>query len=204
MIQRYLLCLFLIFAVIGCSKSQNDLRFEQKVFYEVVPKIIDLQFGDLSGKYMIPKILEDSTSVWVEETSVNTILGIRDSVYEFNSSFYEKYVNQHFSNMNLTFDATSIGKKFRLDITKLEKKEDYDYKYLSEVPGPQKRYERSKDFYLLGLMGFSRIQFDDQKKFGILDFTANCGQQCGVTALVYIKNNNEIWEIDEIEPVIYE
>ena len=127
-----------------------------------------------------------------------------DSVYGFDESFYDKYINLHFSNMGLEFDALNIGNGYKLDISKIESREDYDYKYLSEVPGPQKRWKKSKNFYLLGLIGFSRIQFDRKKEFGILDFKATCGQQCGLTALVYLKKDGGNWEIDEIESIIME
>jgi hypothetical protein len=170
----------------------------------VVPKIIDSQIADLKGPYMIQKSTGDSTFVWIEETSVNAIVGIMDSVYGFDQSFYDKYVNLHFSDMGLEFDTLNIGKSYKLDISKIESREDYNYKYLSEVPGPKIRWKRSKDFYLLGLIGFSRIQFDKKKKFGILDFKATCGQQCGLTALVYLKNDGGNWEIDEIESIIME
>ncbi|PRX56660.1 hypothetical protein [Flagellimonas meridianipacifica] len=199
---KYLLSIFSILTVCNYSNGQTDLKFERKVFYEVVPKIIDSQFPKWQGVFKIKKTLGDNISIWTEETSVNAIIGIMDSVYGFNNSFYNKYINLYFSDTELKFDTLKIGNNYRLDILKIKKREDYNYKYLSEVPGPEKRWNRSKDFYLLGLIGFSRILFDEKKKFGIMDFSATCGQQCGLTALVYLKNENGNWVIDEIESIL--
>ncbi len=201
---KNILIIFSSLAVFSCSNGQTDLNFEQEVLYEVIPKIIDSQFENLQGTFMIQKATSDSTSVWIQETSVNAIVGIMDSVYGFDQSFYDKYVNLHFSDIGLEFISLNAGNDYKLDISKIETKEDYKYKYLSEVPGPKKRWKRSKDFYLLGLIGFSRIQFDQKKKHGIMDFKLTCGQQCGLTALVYLKNDGGDWEIDEIESIVME
>ncbi|MEM9078698.1 MAG: hypothetical protein AAGC43_16780 [Bacteroidota bacterium] len=202
--MKYFLSIFSIIAVLSCSNGQTDLKFEQQVFYEVVPKIIDAQFPKWEGGFMVKKKLDDDKFVWTEETSVNAIIGIMDSVSGFNDPFYNKYINLHYSDTELKLDTLNIKSSYKLDISKIEKREDYNYKYFSEVPGPEKRWNKSKDFYLLGLIGFSRIQFDEKKKFGIIDFSMTCGQQCGLTALVYLKNENEDWIIDEIESIIME
>lgn len=201
---KFILPIFFIFAVFGCSNKKAKLKFEQNVFYQVVPKIIESQFSDFKGPFMIKSKIEDGSYVWSEEESVNAIIGIMDSVYGFDEPFYYKYVKQHFSNLELKFDTLNYEKGYQLDISKIEKIENYTCQYYGELPGPNKRWIKSKDFYLLGLIGFSRIKFDEKKQYGVMDFKTTCGQQCGVTAIVYLKNMGERWEVDKIEPIIME
>ncbi|WP_422862108.1 hypothetical protein [Flagellimonas sp. W118] len=146
----------------------------------------------------------DGSSVWRKETSANTIIGILDSVYEFDQKFYKKYINLHFSNHDLKLAKLNSAKGYKLDISKIKKSKNYYYQYLSEIPDSKIRWKRKKEFYLMGLVGFSRIYFDKERKNGVLDFTMSCGQQCGMTALVYLKNENGDWKVDEIESIIEE
>lgn len=188
---------------LSCSNGQTDLQFEKQVFYQVAPEIIDSEFPDTSRGFMVQKTV-DSSSVWVRETSVNAVIGILDSVYGFNQAFYEEYINFHFSNDDFKLDELNSQKSYKLDISKIKKKRSYNFKYLSEIPDSKKRWKREEKFYLMGLIGFSRIKFDKERRKGILDFTMSCGQQCGLTALVYLKNDNGNWKVDEIESIIEE
>ncbi len=201
--SKHLVSTLLIVAVFNFSNGQNESQFERNVFYKVVPEIIDSQFPNPKGFFILKK-QGDSTSVLVRETSVNAIIGIVDSVYDFNHLFYNKYINLHFPDKTVKFDKQNNGNSYKIDVSKIEKRNDYNYKHLSEIPPPDNRWKKSKDFYLIGLIGFSRIQFDEKKGLGIMDFVLNCGEQCGVTALVYLKNNNGNWEVDEIESIMIE
>nr|WP_299488329.1 hypothetical protein [uncultured Allomuricauda sp.] len=198
-------CLFGISIIVflGCSSRQTGLQFEQKVLYQIVPQIIDSEFPDTSEGFMLKKTV-DGSSVWMKETSANTIIGILDSVYEFDQKFYKKYINLHFSNHDLKLAKLNSAKAYKLDISKIKKSKNYYYQYLSEIPDSKIRWKRKKEFYLMGLVGFSRIYFDKERKNGVLDFTMSCGQQCGMTALVYLKNENGDWKVDEIESIIEE
>ncbi len=192
-----------IIVFFGCSNRQTDIQFEQEVLYKIIPQVINAEFPDSSKGFMLKKTVGGS-SVWVQETSVNAVVGILDSVHGFNQKFYGKYINRHFSDVNPKLTELNFPTDYRLDISKIRKSENYDYQYLSEIPDSKIRWKRKKEFYLMGLVGFSRIYFDKNRKNGVLDFTMSCGQQCGMTALVYLKNENGNWKVDEIESIIEE
>jgi len=49
------------------------------------------------------------------------------------------------------------------------------------------------------VVSFSRIQFDKNRQFGILDGGFVCGRHCGQGFRIYIKKVNNNWIIDEVE-----
>lgn len=100
--------------------------------------------------------------------------------------------------------ASSSQIVYEFDLTRLEIDENFDVRYLSDIPGPEERWKKSKEFYLLALSSFSRILFDEHKRFGVLEFSMTCGRQCASTGLVYLKNENDIWTVDGLETILVE
>nr|WP_293299578.1 hypothetical protein [Allomuricauda sp.] len=212
MYPKIFLCGLLILIALACSKQPTDhLQYEQKVLYEVAPKIIDSIFPETSRGYMLQEYAKDSSYIWEKEDSVNVVIGVLDSVQGLSESYYgpdQSYTKKlagHFSGNNLVFDSITIKNGYRFNILKLKPKMNHDFRYFSEIKDhTTNEWTKTKDFYLEGLISFSRIKFDKGKRFGLLQCAVSCGQQCGMTSLIYIKREKEKWVIDDIETIMWE
>ncbi|GGW39253.1 hypothetical protein [Arenibacter certesii] len=72
-------------------------------------------------------------------------------------------------------------------------------KYRSEFPANNDIWNEKYDFHLSGTTGYSRIQFDRTKKFGVFISGFGCGKLYGFSGIVLIRNVNGKWRIDKIE-----
>jgi len=72
-------------------------------------------------------------------------------------------------------------------------------KNINEFPKDREIFWKEKyDFIFSGVIHFTRIQFDTEQKYGILDGGFVCGKLCGQGFRIYIKKENGKWLIDKI------
>jgi hypothetical protein len=69
----------------------------------------------------------------------------------------------------------------------------------SEFPKGREIWKTKYNFNFSGVVFFSGIQFDKDKKFGILDAGFMCGRLFGSGSRIYIKKVKGKWIIDKIE-----
>jgi hypothetical protein len=108
---------------------------------------------------------------------------------------------KHFPSAKLFNPKTENETEYILDFKDIKLNNKFELKNVSEFPkGRDAIWQTKYDFVFSGIVFFSRIKFDEQKKFGILDAGFVCGGLCGRGFRIYIKKIENKWVIDEVKP----
>lgn len=117
-------------------------------------------------------------------------------------------LNQQLKEYNSKIQTSQTSEKelnkFRFDFEKIKLNNKFKIKNISEFPktGSEYRnllYELKYDFVFSGILYLSRIQFDNQRRFGTLEGSFSFCGRCGRGFNLYIKKVNNKWVIDKIE-----
>ena len=74
------------------------------------------------------------------------------------------------------------------------------FKYLSEFPQDKTIFRKKYPFYFGGVVSFTRIQFDEDKKHGTLTAAISYGVMDSQGFDIYIKKDkNDKWVVDRIK-----
>ena len=106
---------------------------------------------------------------------------------------------KHFNGARIFKNKTESKLEYTLDLEKIVLKNKFKLKHINEFPNRNKIWQTEYDFNFSGVLFFTRIQFDKDKKNGILDGAFSCGGKCGQGFRIYIKKTKEKWIIDEVE-----
>ena len=105
---------------------------------------------------------------------------------------------------NLHFDTISEKVKPKIDLLKLEKEANFKYlpKLFISRDSIKKSFWNSKHA-LTGVLSFSKICFDEHRKFGAFNCIYSEGDIYNAKHfLVYIKRENGKWKLDEVTKFI--
>lgn len=93
-------------------------------------------------------------------------------------------------------------KAYRFDYEKLKLHNNFKLKNLSEFPKEKFRneiYDLKYDFVFSGVLYLSRIQFDKQRRSGILEAGFSYCGRCGRGFIIFIKKKDAKWVVDKIQ-----
>jgi len=196
------------------------LEFEQTVFYELFPALADSIHFDIRLSHPIPPMPifdENDSLIGVDTTgmtkrlvdyekrkaelnadSTRLVIAIKDSVFSIDE-IDRKELIIHYEELGIKVDSSNENLNYLIDLTKLKTEyKKIHFKYLSEFPDKSEFWSTKYNFHLVGSTGFSRIQFDKTKSFGVLNSYYSCGRLCGGGYRIFIKNVKGKWEIDKI------
>ncbi|KAB1068521.1 hypothetical protein F6U93_06215 [Tamlana haliotis] len=202
---------------ISCDKKHSELEFEKSVANEIFPALLDSVFHDtrLAPPPPPPPNSEwsDSTAVkWdeskmiaeyekrraeLEKDTTKLVVAIVDSTYRINERA-KKELLKFYDNYEIELDTINITESYKINLTDLKHADKFQLKYRSELPATSKVWKGDYDFYLSGITGFSRIQFDRTKSYGVMISGFGCGRLCGFSGLVFIRKVDEKWIIDKV------
>ena len=214
--------LILLIFVSSCEKKQTELEFEKSVMTEIFPSLVDsicvdcrilflpMPLGksiyDKNDNYIgrdtsniksekekwkkeLVKIKNDTSKIIIALAPVRKIRGDVNSDFEKHFPKHKLYVPKEEMDVEYIFDFKNI---------KLNNK--FELRNLSEFPKERGAIWNTKyNFVFSGVLDFSRIQFDKDKRFGVLDAGFGCGSKFGQGSRIYIKKINNKWVIDKIE-----
>ena len=224
-LKLHLIIFSTFLVLLSCKKKQTDLEFEQSVAYEIFPILLDSVHTDrrLTPDLPIPpppplnweetdsidnnfKINDssvfiaafDKRKLELEKDTTKLVVAIVDSTYRIDErakkeliDFYKEYA--------IDLDTIKNDIPYRINISDLKHHKKFKLKYRSELPATSKVWKENYNFYLSGITGFSRIQFDLTKNYGVLLSGFGCGRLCGFSGLVFIRKVNGKWIIDKIK-----
>ena len=201
--------------LLRCSEKQSDIEFEKSVAYEVFPLLIDrIHFDRRLGPPAppSPSIKEDITFARVSDSilqeweakseelykdSVKLVIAVKDSTEMISSSDLSFFIQREVDD-KLIFPTIEPYKKYLIDLNRIVTDPKLKSKYRSEFPEGSKIWNQKYDFHLSGIVGFSRILFDQSKQYGILSTGLSCGKLCGTQYLVLIKKADGKWQIEKM------
>ncbi len=231
----------LIMLLLSCTffncKEENELSqsvFEQAVFYEIFPDLLDAFYSDIRLTPPPPPTLEvlkemgiigvdsmDNSQAWEKwekseeyqkvlkkrNVLIETIKRDTTSMYiaiQDSASVIEKQdiaeLMKHFEKENLKIDTLALPEVFQIDLSKLKPTDKkFKFKYQSTFPKGKKFWRTEYGFRVVASIGFSSIQFDESRRFGVLDAGCSRGFLNGYGGLVFIKRDiHGKWIIDKI------
>jgi hypothetical protein len=226
LINLALIIVIILFS--GCKRKITDLEFEKNVMTEIFPSLIDStcidirlftnfppEYGeskfDKTGHY----IGVDSTKATKEqkqkllEWKINTekikkdtskIIVAFDPILKDNNQDLKENLEKHFKNAKIFISKEKKESEYIFDFKNIKLNSKFELRNISQFPKERDAiWETKYDFVFSGVVFFSRIQFDKDKKFGVLNGGFACGRRCGQGSRIYIKKVNNKWLIDKIE-----
>ncbi|QOG04497.1 hypothetical protein [Flavobacterium sp. MDT1-60] len=211
----------------SCEKKLTDLEFEKNVMTEIFPSLIDSTCIDMRMFFNPPPIVGeilydkegnhigiDSTKGTKEqkqkllewkmqlrkiEKDTSKIIVAFDPLLKDNNQDLSEDFEKHF-NSKIFISKEKKETEYIFDFKKIKLDNKFLIKDIAQFPKDKKTIWKAKyDFIFGGVVSFSRIQFDKNRQFGILDGGFVCGRHCGQGFRIYIKKINNKWIIDEVE-----
>jgi|GEM_PF-637353 len=209
------LLLLFITLIASCNNKEKDLQFEKEVFYEVYPALIDSVWVNAVLTYVPPAPPGIDPSEYKLNRRNESNKRFNKELAEFKQKkfpvdlvFFDelavrdnsKELQKHFKDAVISQDNVTDTLDFKLDRKKLDAYTAFHLKYVSRIPrGNDRKFYNECCYSVRGIVILSRIQFDDEKKYGVLTAGIECGAMCGYGYLIYIKKVNDKWVVDKIE-----
>ncbi|MFI2744609.1 hypothetical protein ACG2LH_17880 [Zhouia sp. PK063] len=216
--KQSLVIISMFLLIISCDKKQTDLEFEKSVANEIFPALLDSVHYDtrLSPPPPPPPNFEKNDSVkieWdeskmlaeyekrkaeLEKDTTKLVIAIVDSTYRIDERSKKELI-KFYKEYSIKLDTINNDKPYKINISELKHNAKFKLKYRSDFPATSKVWDEKYDFHLSGITGFSRIQFDQTKSYGVLISGFGCGRLCGFSGMVFIRKVNGKWIIDKIK-----
>ena len=209
----------------SCTKQKTYFQFEKDVMNEVFLSLVDSIYAEqdyfppppmpypdiyfstsdkkikdsISNKYSSDYIkiiseFEKRTEKIKDDTNKKIIV-VNDSVYELKDTDLSEFTS-HFKNIEYKLNNENL---YKIDLSIFENNEKYNFKYLSKFPKRSIIWKERFDFPLSAIVYFSKIQFDENGRFGVLTGSITYGKLNGHGVLIFIKKESNKWVIDEIK-----
>lgn len=148
---------------------------------------------NIEWKNRLEAIEKDTSKLIVAfDPNIKRITTIENDVKE---DFERHFKGAKIYNSNIEADSIYI-----IDFKNIKIKNRFELKDRSTFPKGNREIWRTKyNFIFSGVVFFSGIQFDKDKKYGILNGGFMCNKLCGDGFRIYIKKIDNKWVIDKIE-----
>ena len=189
-IRNLLIFILSSFHLVGCGQENIDKKFEQNVFIEILPKIVDSMFVDIRP-IQLPKEIISEKNIKLK----------RKKWKEYQTSYYKKIPKY---NTELTIAIVENLETFnnipsaKVDFKKIQNTKKFIFKNRNEFPLNSEIWKEKLKYSFVGIFAFSRIQFDKEKLNGEIYVNYRCGNLCGKGGTVYIKKESGKWKIERI------
>lgn len=220
--QKITSLLILLIIISSCEKKTTELEFEKSVMSEIFPSLINSTCIDSRILFLPPPlgkpiydkndnyIGSDTSNIkterenWerkiakIKKDTSKIVVAIDDTIYRIEKKDQIK-LTEYYKNAIIVADTNNERKEYKIDLKKQKYNQKFKLKYLSEFPKKDTIWKTKYSFNFSGIVSFSRIQFDKEKKYGILSAGFVCGRLCGQGFRIFIKKVNNKWIIDKTE-----
>ena len=220
--MKHLIFIFIIgiqIVLTSCNQNLTEFDFEKSVAYEIFPSLIEKihfdrrllpppppapHYNDKNQLIGYDTIMSDNIlKEWkhkaeeLKKDTVRLVIAINDSTESLKYEDYE-FLFKRYINKEIIFKKIDLSEKYKIDLDRLVADQKLKFKYRSNFPSKSNIWNKEYNYHLSGIIGFSRILFDQSKEFGILSTGFGCGKLCGTGYLVLIKKVNSKWVIDKV------
>jgi hypothetical protein len=189
--ENILIFLFSLFYLLGCGQEKVDSNFEQNVFMEVLPKIVDSMFVDIRPFPSPPKEIRNEKDRKLKMKKWK----------EYQTSYLKKIPKYNTKyTIAIVEKIGNLGNlpSSEIDFEKLNNTEKFIFKKRSEFPEKGEIWKESLNYSFVGIFSFSRIRFEKDKSKAEIYVNYRCGSLCGKGGTVYIIKKLGKWIIEEI------
>ena len=187
--------LILVFTLLSCEKTITDAQFEQDVFTEIFPNVVDSTYVGYRSYTSSPEMGEDrydSKGKWIGRNLIGQHK--RDLDHEIKMEALKK------DTLDLVIAIGNGGVINDKTILLNYNSRKFIFKHLSELPSDIDLKDwTAKYAKLAGVLSFSNIKFDLSKENGTLEVSYYCGGKCGLGYRVTIKKVDHKWVISKVE-----
>ena len=185
--KQITLILILGFALFSCQKKESVLETEKNALNTVFNEVVDSVYLKLTGSKTIANNIKKNTIV------------IYDSL-KTDKPGYVVFKARFNTVKNTFFDTISDKITQKIDLVALEKKANFKYvPKLSISRDSIKRSFWNSKTALKGVLLFSKVSFDEFRKFGAFYCTYSEGSSYKAKHfLIYIKKENGNWKLDGV------
>ncbi|MDI9310049.1 MAG: hypothetical protein QM535_07530 [Limnohabitans sp.] len=192
--KQITLILILGFTLFSCQKKENVLETEKNALNAVFNEVVDSVYLKLTGSKTIADNVKRKTIVIYDSLTIN-----KPGYIVFKARFNTV--------KNIFFDTISDAITQKIDLAALETKANFKYvpKLSISRDSIKKSFWNSKTA-LEGVLLFSKVSFDEFRKFGAFYCTYSEGNIYKAKHfLIYIKKENGNWKLDgvTIRNIIY-
>ena len=181
------LVLFLSFTLFGCQKKESILETEKIALNAVFNEVVDSVYLKSTGNKTIADNIKKKTLVIYD-----SLMTEKPGYVEFKARF-KTIKNQY-------FDTISEKIRPKIDLSLLEKKASFKYKYslsLTKDVFPANFW--NSNYALPGFLLFSKINFDEEKKYGAFYCTYTNGDIYKAKYfLICIEKKDDEWKLDKV------
>jgi hypothetical protein len=202
----------------SCDNKTAELQFEKDVMYEVYPDLIDSIWVNASYHYVPPPPSHiKNTQEYRIQRKKQYKKQFNEELAEFKKTGFiidllildkirrvkenKKELKAHFKDAIILEYHIPDTLEYKIDKRKFDAYKAFRLKYLPRIPqqGKDRLYYNELRYQIRGIFSLTRIQFDTEKKYGILTAGIDCGTMCGHGYRIYIKKVKDKWVVDKIE-----
>ncbi|MBF4518926.1 hypothetical protein IRZ71_21425 [Flavobacterium sp. ANB] len=200
----------------SCNKKEKDLEFEKDVIYQVYPDLIDSVWVNAAYHYAPPPPpqIKDTPEYRIQRKKEykkqfnEDLAEFKKKGFKIDLVFLDKAkpkkngneLQEHFKDAVLSKDNILDTLDYKFNRKKLDAYNAFHLKYVPRIPrGNDRIFYNECCYSVRGVFSFSRIQFDSEKKYGLLTAEIDCGDMCGYGYRIYIKKVKDKWIVDKIE-----
>lgn len=214
-----IIAITLLIFLSSCEKNATELEFEKKVMNEIFIDLVDSIFIDMRTMKIPSLHLEEGISDSLKNEKINRyrlaldknekkrieikndtsriVIAVYDTIETQSVSAGEELIKHN--NIEYLFNSKTKKIEYKIDLSKVGKSDKFIFKYYTKFPIGRDIWKTEYPFYLGGIVSFTRIQFDRDRKNGILSAGISYAPLNGVGYVIYIKKNeNDKWIIDKI------
>jgi hypothetical protein len=211
----FALLLFCGIILTSCDNKTASLQFEKDVMYEIYPALMDSVWVKAVLTYVPPPppgVRESEYKLNKEKESdkrFNTELAeFKKKKIAVDLVFFDKAVvrdnakelQEHFKDAVISEKSISDTLEYKFDRKQLDAYKVFHLQYITKTPkGNERQLYDNCCYSIRGTIVLSRIEFDAEKKYGLLTAGIECGSLCGYGYRIFIKKIKEKWIIDKIE-----
>ena len=212
---KFSIVFLFISLVVSCENKTAALEFEKNALYEVYPALIDTLWVNARRLYVPPpspgmdpseyklnqvkesnkRFNADLAAFKIKQFPVDLI--ILDKAVAIDNT---KELQNHFRDAAVSENSSSDTLEYKFDRKKLDAYKAFHLKYVLKIPKENERKLYDECCYSIrGIFILSRIQFDSEKRYGVLTAAIDCGSMCNYGYHIYIKKIKNKWVVDKIE-----
>ncbi|MDI9311321.1 MAG: hypothetical protein QM535_14010 [Limnohabitans sp.] len=221
LLQLILPTFMVFYLCIGCENKKSELEFEKNVMAEIYADLMDSLWVHDNSLHSVTflKLDKKGNVIGYEQKNKNEIrkefkkkleeikerkakifAGIIDTI----APSYREQTNElikYYKEAVISNTQKKDTLKYSINREQFSKVAHIKVKFISKYDGLGMPWSSLKNHTFSGIISFSRIQFDDNKKFGIFDSSIVCGGLCGNGYQIFIKKINNKWIVEKVEYV---
>ncbi|MBB4802028.1 hypothetical protein HNP37_002089 [Flavobacterium nitrogenifigens] len=169
-----------------------------KIIFDDNGNRIGIDTTNAKAKYERELLEQKSRMAQIEKDTSKLIIAF-NPILKYDQEDLAEYFKAYFKNAKTLIPKEKKDTIYTFEYKNINLPNKFKLKDISLFPKGGEIWKAKYPFVFNGVIYFTRIQFDLDKRFGILNGGFTCGRHCGQGFRIFIKKINEKWIIDKVE-----